>query len=490
VSVGPGPTDTNPNTVSRLALSFAILFDHTLSIDRFAALTTDRAVVDGHAFLDKVPGQSLVAVPVVALAAAVAWARDIPVAGVSDGQLTRFFRLCAWLVIAATSAPFAAAAAASVYRTALRLGASEHGAIFAGLTLGIATPAFGWGTVLFSHMMAAGCLMLVFEALLVITSAEHTNQLLPLATGAGMAFAATIEITAAVPVLLMAVMAVSRLKRGGAHGRRMVACTMLGGLLGALPLAVYNHVAFGSPLSLGYGKVDGFEGMERGFFGISLPSAWVFMSILIAPRRGIVWLSPVLAAIPWAWWVITRRWPAPVAGVLVAIPLFYLLLNAGYFYWDGGASTGPRHIVAALPFVCLPLAPLWDGASGRQQAALLAATVVSCLLSVVCATVDMTATSKIVWVLNQVLLPRFMAGDVHNIFALAGLPGLWSVLPVMAITGLLVGLLSRQCRRAARAVPMRPRGSTAADRSAFRHATITPARASIGVAHAPAGPRR
>ena len=55
---------------------------------------------------------------------------------------------------------------------------------------------------------------------------------------------------------------------------------------------------------------------------------------------------------------------AAVAAGLVA--LFYLLLNASYFYWEGGWAYAPRQVTPALPFVALGLAPLWDLDAARS----------------------------------------------------------------------------------------------------------------------------
>ena len=49
-----------------------------------------------------------------------------------------------------------------------------------------------------------------------------------------------------------------------------------------------------------------------------------------------------------------------VVLVLLAVPVLFLLINAGYAYWDGGWSTGPRHLTPGLAFACVPFAALWD----------------------------------------------------------------------------------------------------------------------------------
>lgn len=446
-AIGPGPTVTSPNTVSRLALPFAIIQDGSLQIDRLAPFTIDRARLGDHWYLDKAPGQSFMALPVVRGAMLAAQALGDPGEPIADGHLTRFFRFCAWLVVAVTTAPFAAAAAAAVYRTALRLGSTDRAARFAAIVLGLCTPAFGWGTVLFSHMIAGGCLALAFEAMLLLIVAAKPRG--PLALGAGllMAFAVTMEVVTAIPLILIALSGSPfLLRRGGGFSLLTVMGLVAGGVVGLVPLAFYNHMAFGSVAALGYSNVVGFDGMQSGFFGISAPSAWVFVSILIAPRRGILWLSPILAAAPLAWWVVWRRWPHPVAFALIAVPAFYLLLNSGYFYWDGGESTGPRHIMAALPFICLGFAPLWDAASRWQSQVLVVGAALSAILSLVCASVDMNAPARIIWVLNTNLLPRFIQGDVHGLFHSAGVPGLLSLVPIVGMMAALL-FLTRERRR-------------------------------------------
>ena len=48
-----------------------------------------------------------------------------------------------------------------------------------------------------------------------------------------------------------------------------------------------------------------------------------------------------------------------MAMMLTAVIAVVLLVNASYFYWDGGFSTGPCHSVPAIPMLALALAPLW-----------------------------------------------------------------------------------------------------------------------------------
>src|SRR5262245_13003647 len=56
----------NPQVVTRLGLTLSIVGAGQLHIDRFADYTHDKAPFRGHYYADKVPGLSLLAIPVVA----------------------------------------------------------------------------------------------------------------------------------------------------------------------------------------------------------------------------------------------------------------------------------------------------------------------------------------------------------------------------------------------------------------------------------------
>ncbi len=134
----------------------------------------------------------------------------------------------------------------------------------------------------------------------------------------------------------------------------------LGGLAGLMPLLVYNWLVFHSPFKLGYSEVVGFDGMKAGLFGLTAPDPQVIWEILFGLRRGLLPLSPLLLLLPLGWWAM---WKQPrlrgVLGISLGVTICFILVNASYFYWDGGSSTGPRHIVATLPVLAIALAFAW-----------------------------------------------------------------------------------------------------------------------------------
>jgi hypothetical protein len=166
--------------------------------------------------------------------------------------------------------------------------------------------------------------------------------------------------------------------------------------------------------------------MKQGTMGLSFPKPWVAWELIFGSYRGILWLSPVLAALPLAWYAAWRTLPRDIVMVLVAVPVVYLLINAGYFDWSGSASTGPRHLVPSLAFVGFAFAPLWDRLHSRYACgALLALLLVSVCISLACAAVTMGAPNLRSEGLLAYILGQFIVGNIHNVleFALHGVPG-------------------------------------------------------------------
>jgi hypothetical protein len=205
----------------------------------------------------------------------------------------------------------------------------------------------------------------------------------------------------------------------GVRRRAVAAAALLGGVLATLPLLVYDGLAFGSPFQLGYSNVVGFAGMAQGFMGLSLPRAEITYELLFGRYRGILWIAPIVLAWPFAVWA-CRRWLSPATiAILFLVPLAFLLINSSYYYWHGGDSTGPRFLTPGLPFICLPLAFLWMSVGRAWRGAILALAGLSGLVTLICVSVNMTAWEFDADPLLHHLLPRFLAGHIHNALTMA-----------------------------------------------------------------------
>jgi len=163
--------------------------------------------------------------------------------------------------------------------------------------------------------------------------------------------------------------------------------------------------------------------------------------------------------------------PDPKAAVIVAAGsgLFYVLLNASYFYWEGGWAYGPRQMMAGLPFLALGLAPLWDAWRRAGRVVLIAGWIWGAALTLVAVSTTPQPPSSFKAPVQELLWPAFKDGDlslnpqtfVHNsadvsrfrghqlkhaswnLGEIAGLHGLASLLPLGLIWCVAAALLWR-----------------------------------------------
>jgi len=438
----------NANAISHAALAVALVEHGTTSTDSLADILSDTAIVDGHYYSDKAPGMSFLALPAVAAFIAIfnphhddrLWHEGDRPTG-TFGALIAVCTVFTASLLTAISVPL-------IFSIATQWGASLRGAIAVAVIAGEGTPIWFWATDFFSHSAAAALLVIGFHALLRALD-EDTGRKGWWAfwSGTSLGWATLVEFPAAIPTAMLMIFAFLQARRSH-RVFRCVGLIAIGGLPALGLLLAYHAAAFGSPFELGYSHVAGFEGMQTGFHGIGAPSLSVLEQITLGSRRGILWLSPVLALAPagLACAMLSPRWRG--RGMLCAlIVVYYLLLNSGYAYWDGGNSTGPRHLTAALPFACLVLVPLWErgGSVARSAITVLgAASGVACLVAV---SVSITMPHDLKASMFEFLLPRFRAGEFDGGLAFVlyhlGWPGPLPVLPFILGWALIAAALVR-----------------------------------------------
>jgi hypothetical protein len=429
--IGPRLDQSSVNEFTRMGLVYAIIDRHALDLGDFGPLTMDKAMVGGIAYADKAPGLSLMALPVVALVTAIDRFFDPGAGPIFEGGFTPLYMRSVFWAILATNALFTAAAAAALYRLGRLWHAGRDAACFGALCYGLASPAEGWSTTFFGHALAGDLLFLGFAAILWVSSAAPPRASAWAAgglVGLLLGWAVVVEYTSAPGAILIGLFGLWRLKDQPPPRRlRLVAGILAAGLIAGLPLAVYNYAIFGSILHLSYENVVGFAGMRTGFLGISVPSGTVLLELLFGRFRGLLWVAPVFLLAPFGYVALWRTQDRAVVLTLLAVPLAYLLINAGYFYWDGGGSTGPRHLVPGLVFACAGFMPLWQRGGERRRMLYAGVAALSATVSLVCATVNMTIHNSLKDPLFQDLLPRFRAGNIHDLPMWFGLHGLWTL---------------------------------------------------------------
>ncbi len=373
-----------------------------------------------------------------------------------------------YVATVATSAVFTVVAALLVFLLSLRWGASMGGATLAALGYGLATPAWAYATLFMGHGQTAGCLMIALAAAdgslwrdrpreRDIEQARVRAWILGVSGG----WAVVTEFPAAIPAVFIGLFALERWHRDEHQALAPLIARVAAGIaLAAVPLFVYDQLAFGSALHIGYASEQGFGELRTGFFGITYPKPWIMWELLFGSYRGLLPIAPLVAIAP-VGLVRLGRSPRTARAALVAgaIGLYYFLLNASYFYWEGGWAFGPRQMTPALPFVCLGLAPLWTAGRGAGRAILGVAFAWGMAITLIAVSTTPQPPAVLTSPVTQLMWPAFRDGDlslnyqtfVHNtaraellrgnqmphaawnLGELAGLHGHASLLPLLAV---------------------------------------------------------
>jgi hypothetical protein len=434
----------NWNTLSRIGLTVNLVQNARLDIGGFSKLTEDKAYLNGKYYCDKAPGMSFLAVPVAYVFtrfARVSSNVDLDDEGPNPKRTTLL--LLAYLCTVATSGLLTALAAVVLFGFIEKKTANWQAAAIGAATYALATPAWGWATYFFGHA-AAGALLIIGFVLVdnLATGMDQkrdgrTIAALIFAAGLALGGAITVEFPSAVPVaLILGYPAILNIRKQ-TFASALLITAAVGAVVAAaqIPLLLYNAAAFGAPFKLGYSNVVGFAAMKSGFFGIALPKFDVLAQILFGLRRGILWLSPLLVlAVAGTLESFRCEGGRARSALIVSIAVFYLLLNASYAYWDGGWSTGPRHITPVFPFLALGLGIWYARASSSFRTAILALLALSIVINLMCTSVTMTSPEKMANPLRELILPSFLRGDLDQTVphAFFGAHGLWQLSPLLA----------------------------------------------------------
>jgi hypothetical protein len=389
------------NQNARFDLVRAIIERGTVRIDAYESNTGDKAERDGHLYSDKAPGVSFTALPMYAAVHAL---------GREGRETDRFQALASYLCTVWAVAVPSALAVVALYLFligVLSLGPARSAAF--ALAYAFGTLAFPYSTLLYGHQPAAAFAFLGFA---VLARSRHRPEALAeprrlVAAGLALGWAVVIEYPALLTAAAVGVYALVAIRP-----RRRVVWLAAGMAAALAVLLVYHALAFGGPLALPYGfSVQ--QPRHRGLFmGLVAPSLRVLRYLLVDEYRGLFYGSPwLLLAVPGAWFLLRDRRVRSEAVVCVAVALLYLALNASLTDWHGGWGMGPRHLVAALPFLTILAAGV--AAAGPRRAVMIAgggAAVLSMFLMLVGTSVKPEVPRVEERPFGAVLLPAFLEG--------------------------------------------------------------------------------
>ena len=224
--------------------------------------------------------------------------------------------------------------------------------VAAAVALGLGTLVLPLSTLLFSHVFTTFLGFAAFALMLHERDGPPRPMLLALA-GLLMGYAFSSEYPLFFVGLVLGIYLLSRrdtwtpvgvLRRAGAY--------VAGGLVGLLPLLLYNHFAFHSWTHLAYSDVPR---QQKGFFGIGAPSLRV-LSTLLLDSRGLLTISPILVMGALGTVLLYKRARRAEALTIAGVCLCYVGYNSGYYLPFGGGFMGPRFLTTMLPFLCFPIA--------------------------------------------------------------------------------------------------------------------------------------
>jgi hypothetical protein len=223
------------------------------------------------------------------------------------------------------------------------------------------------------------------------------------------------DFPAAVPAVLLAgLTAVNAWPLGRARAMRILAALTIGAVACAAVLMAYQYACFGSPFHIAYSSEQGYEGMQQGVFGVNVPRMIRLRRLLFGEYRGLLPLAPTLAVAPLGLLALmfkdSRARRAATVAAIIAV--YYVLLNAGYTYWEGGWSYGPRHLSPAIPFLCIGLATLWTAAPRVIRWALAAVSAYGAAITLVAVSTMPLPPANIRRPVAEFLLPAFRDGDL------------------------------------------------------------------------------
>jgi hypothetical protein len=315
------------------------------TIDAGPYRTKDKAYYHGHFYSARAPGLAIYSLPFYELINAV----DAPALARASHALRGEDEMIYFVGLWGSVLP-GLVMLLLVWRVAERFEPGYGGPT--AVVLGLGTMVLPFSTLLFSHVLAATLGFAAF-AVMMRERAGPPRPALLAAAGLLMGYAITSEYPLA---FVAAVLGLYALSRPGALAPRPLATRagayVLGGVVGIVPLLLYNHAAFHSWTHLAYSNIPQ---QQKGFFGISAPSLPV-LGTLLFDSRGLLTLSPVLAMGAVGTVLLYRRGSRAEALTIAGVCVCYLGYNSGYYLPFGGGSPGPRFLITMLPFLAAPMA--------------------------------------------------------------------------------------------------------------------------------------
>jgi len=316
----------------------------------------------------------------------------------------------------------------------------------AAVALGLGTLVLPLSTLLFSHVFTAFLGFAAFALVLNERDGPPAPSLLAIA-GLAMGYAVASEYPLFFVAAVLGLYLLSRrdawnvrgvLARAGAY--------IVGGIVGIVPLLLYNHFAFHSWTHLAYSDVPR---QQKGFFGIGAPSLKV-LSTLLFDSRGLFTISPVLVMGVVGAVLLYRRGKSAEALTIGGVCLCYVGYNSGYYLPFGGGFMGPRFLTTMLPFLAVPLGIAFKRFPG-PTIALAAVSITATVIATITHPLVGYEPETVVW--TRLLSQGFFQPTIASAFGAGrGWGAIWPFLLLAGAAVLLAGLATARMRLSVRSL--------------------------------------
>jgi hypothetical protein len=318
--------------------------------------------------------------------------------------------------------------------------------VAAAAVLGLGTMVLPLSTLLFSHVLTAFLGFAAFALMLRERDGPAAPSLLAIA-GLAMGYAVGSEYPLFFVAAVLGLYLLSRRDALNVRGVLTRAGAYIGGgVVGIVPLLLYNHYAFHSWTHLAYSDVPR---QQKGFFGIDLPSLKVLATLLF-DSRGLLTISPVLLMGAIGAVLLYRRGKRAEALSIGGVCLCYVGYNSGYYLPFGGGFMGPRFLTTMLPFLAFPLGIAFKRYPG-PTIALAAVSIATTVIATITHPLVGYENETVIW--TRLLSQGFFQPTIASSFGAGrGWGGIWPFLLAAGAGVLLAGAATGRMRLDARAL--------------------------------------
>jgi hypothetical protein len=446
------PRWADPNQNSRLNMVFAVVEDGTFQIDRYVENTVDYAKVGEHYYSDKAPGTAFLGIPIYAglkvfldspllegvmdrLANNDAFRATLRAEGTGIlAEKVRFAIAQVVLTFFLAALP-SAITGVLMFRLLATLTSKLWSRFIMVLGYGLFTPAFAYAGALYGHQLSAAFLFAAFYIIFMRRNRLSGAALFSVGGLLGLSVVTEYPSILMVGVLMLYILYILRQE----GDLRLAGWAVLSGGFIALAWMAYNTAVFGGPLNLGYSQSELWTDQHgTGFMSLTLPHWDAIWGITFGAFRGLFILSPwLLLFFPGLFlWRQTRKY-RPEFWVVLANVVGIFLFNASSIMWWGGFAVGPRYLLPMLPFMVLPVAFVIDrwGNKAWFRVILVLFLIWSFLATWGLTLADQAFPSDSIRnPLLEYAIPNWLEGNIaRNLGTIAGIPGVWSLAPLVVL---------------------------------------------------------